>query len=64
MNVIFGIIIIDIIQQWKTDKTLNALKDLSEPKINILYKNSIEILSEVKLGILLTRTANSLLDTE
>lgn len=36
---IFGIIIIDIIQEWKTDKTLNALKDLSEPKIQVLRNN-------------------------
>ena len=36
---IFGIIIIDIIQEWKTDKTLNALKDLSEPKIKVLRNN-------------------------
>ena len=35
---IFGIIIIDIIQEWKTDKTLNALKDLSEPKIKVFIK--------------------------
>ena len=40
------IITIDIIQEWKTDKTLNALKDLSEPKITVLRNSKkIEILS-------------------
>ena len=39
-------ITIDIIQEWKTDKTLNALKDLSEPKITVLRDNKkIEISS-------------------
>ena len=33
---VIGIIMIDIIEEWKTDKTLNALKDLSEPKIIVL----------------------------
>ncbi len=28
---VVGIISIDVIQEWKTDKTLNALKDLSAP---------------------------------
>lgn len=32
---VIGIISIDIIQEWKTDKTLNALKDLSAPHINV-----------------------------
>ncbi len=33
---VVGIISIDVIQEWKTDKTLNALKDLSAPHINVL----------------------------
>lgn len=33
---VIGIIMITIIQEWKTDKTLNALKDLSEPKVTVL----------------------------
>jgi len=33
---VIGIISIDVIQEWKTDKTLNALKDLSAPHINVL----------------------------
>lgn len=43
---VIGIISIDVIQEWKTDKTLNALKDLSEPKITVLRDSQkIEILS-------------------
>jgi len=30
------IISIEVIQEWKTDKTLNALKDLSAPQVNVL----------------------------
>ena len=33
---VIGIISIDVIQEWKTDKTLNALRDLSAPHINVL----------------------------
>lgn len=33
---VLGIISIDVIQQWKTDKTLNALKDLSAPHITVI----------------------------
>ena len=33
---VIGIISIDIIQEWKTDRTLNALKDLSAPHITVL----------------------------
>lgn len=39
---VIGIISIDIIQEWKTDKTLSALKDLSEPKITVL-RNSKKV---------------------
>jgi len=31
-----GIISIDVIQEWKTDKTLRALKDLSAPRVTVL----------------------------
>ena len=31
-----GIIRIDVIQEWKTDKTLEALKDLSAPHIRVI----------------------------
>jgi len=33
---VLGIISIDVIQEWKTDKTLYALKDLSSPRITVL----------------------------
>lgn len=33
---VLGIISIDVMQEWKTDKTLNALKDLSAPHITVL----------------------------
>ena len=33
---VIGMISIDVIQEWKTDKTLNALKDLSAPHITVL----------------------------
>ncbi len=33
---VVGIITIDVVQEWKTDKTLHALRDLSAPHINVL----------------------------
>ena len=33
---VIGIISIDVIQEWKTDKTLKALKDLSAPEIKVI----------------------------
>ncbi len=33
---VVGVISIDVIQEWKTDKTLNALKDLSAPNIIVI----------------------------
>jgi len=33
---VLGIISIDVIQEWKTDQTLNALKDLSAPHITVI----------------------------
>lgn len=33
---VIGMISIDVIQEWKTDKTLNALKDLSTPHIIVM----------------------------
>lgn len=33
---VVGIIGIDVIQEWKTDQTLNALKDLSAPRIKVI----------------------------
>lgn len=33
---VIGVISIDVAQEWKTDKTLTALKNLSEPKIQVI----------------------------
>jgi len=33
---VVGIITIDVVQEWKTDQTLNALKDLSAPHITVI----------------------------
>ncbi len=33
---VVGVISIDVIQEWKTDKTLNALKDLSAPHSTVI----------------------------
>ena len=33
---VVGVIGIDIIQEWKTDRTLNALKDLSAPRVQVI----------------------------
>lgn len=33
---VLGIISIDVIQEWKTDKTLEALKDLSAPHVRVI----------------------------
>ena len=37
---IFGIIIIDIIQEWKTDKTLNALKSMDNSIVDIYHEKT------------------------
>ena len=44
---VIGIISIDVIQEWKTDKTLNALKDLSAPHITVIREGQeLRIASE------------------
>ena len=40
---VFGVISIEVIQEWKTDKTLKALKNLSAPHIEVI-RNSERIL--------------------
>jgi len=42
---VVGIISIDVIQEWKTDKTLKALKNLSAPRIRVI-RDGKEILIE------------------
>lgn len=37
---VIGIIGIDVIQEWKTDRTLNALRDLSAPHVMVLRDGS------------------------
>ncbi|MEG1894352.1 MAG: cation-translocating P-type ATPase [Clostridia bacterium] len=39
---VLGIISIDAIQEWKTDKTLAALRDLSAPHINVI-RDGVEV---------------------
>lgn len=46
---IAGIISIDLIQEWKTDKTLKALKDLSAPKIKVIRNGNESIIESVEL---------------
>ncbi|SDO70619.1 cation-translocating P-type ATPase [Clostridium gasigenes] len=38
---VIGIISIDVIQEWKTDKTLKSLKNLSAPQVNVI-RNGVE----------------------
>lgn len=41
---VIGIIAIDITQEWKTDKTLNALRDLSAPHITVIRDGDEKII--------------------
>ena len=46
---VVGVISIDIIQEWKTDKTLNALKDLSAPHIRVIRDGRQQTIESVDL---------------
>lgn len=46
---VIGIISIDVIQQWKTDQTLNALKDLSAPHITVIRDGKERVLASTDL---------------
>lgn len=46
---VVGIISIDVIQEWKTDKTLNALKDLSAPHVKVIRDGKEQIIESVNL---------------
>lgn len=46
---VIGIISIDVIQEWKTDKTLNALKDLSAPHITVIRDGREQKIASVDL---------------
>ncbi len=43
------IISIDVIQQWKTDKTLHALKDLSAPQITVVRDGEEQVIASADL---------------
>ena len=44
---VVGIISIEVIQEWKTDKTLNALKDLSAPHITVLRDGNEKVINSL-----------------
>ena len=46
---VVGVISIEVIQEWKTDKTLNALKDLSAPHIKVLRDGEEKIINSCDL---------------
>ena len=46
---VIGIISIDVIQEWKTDKTLNALRDLSAPRITVIRDGKEERVASTEL---------------
>ncbi|MGV8979552.1 cation-translocating P-type ATPase [Clostridium sp.] len=46
---VVGIISIEVIQEWKTDKTLNALKDLSAPHIKVLRDGTQKVINSSDL---------------
>lgn len=49
LTFVVGIISIDIIQEWKTDNTLNALKDLSAPQITAIRDGYHKVISSADL---------------
>jgi Ca2+-transporting ATPase len=46
---VVGVIPIDIIQEWKTDKTLSALKDLSAPHVRVIRDGEERDIASVDL---------------
>lgn len=46
---VVGIISIDVIQEWKTDQTLSALKDLSAPHITVIRDGKEQRIASVDL---------------
>ena len=46
---VVGIISIDVIQEWKTDRTLKALQDLSAPRIKVLRDGEDKIVNSADL---------------
>ena len=46
---VVGMISIDVIQEWKTDKTLKALKDLSSPHVTVIREGKEQNIASVDL---------------
>ena len=46
---VIGIISIDVIQEWKTDKTLSALRDLSAPHVRVIRDGVEQEIASVEL---------------
>ena len=46
---VIGIISIDVIQEWKTDKTLSALKDLSAPHVTVIRDGKESLIASADL---------------
>ena len=46
---VIGIISIDVIQEWKTDKTLSALRDLSAPHVRVIRDGQVQEIASVDL---------------
>jgi len=42
---------INFIQEWRTDKTLQALKDLSAPRVRVIRNNIVESIESVDLTV-------------
>ena len=43
---VVGIIGIDAVQGWKTDRTLNALRDLSAPHVEVIRDDKEQIIDK------------------
>ena len=46
---VVGVISIDIIQEWKTDKTLEKLKELSAPHVSVIRDGKETIIASIDL---------------
>lgn len=46
---VVGVISIDVIQEWKTDKTLKALRDLSTPRVKVIRDGREQEIASVDL---------------
>lgn len=46
---VFGIIILDVLQEWRTDKVLGALKKLSQPLISVVRDGETKSISSTEI---------------